>query len=149
MAKKVESYQSNSGRLFLTEENAVRHDAMERLCEIMPEFQMIRTRLEGNLDAMVSALAPMVDLKRRKTTPETTPETTLKPPVAVDHGELAGTCDCSASMSGNGGPHHPTCPSYRPVARRCPYNHPDDTRCPNCNDWENYVHRQPVRAVNG
>lgn len=32
----------------------------------------------------------------------------------IDHGELAGTCDCAASMSGNGPPHHPTCPSYHP-----------------------------------
>lgn len=117
MVEKVESYKSNSGKLFLSEENAVRHDAIERLCEVMPEFQMIRVRLEGQLDAITSAVAPMVDFRRRKTTPETTPKTTPEPPVADE--------------------------------RRCPYNHPDDSRCPNCADWEGYVHRRPVRAVNG
>jgi hypothetical protein len=34
----------------------------------------------------------------------------------ADHGELAGTCDCAALMAGNGPPHAPSCPSYRPPA---------------------------------
>lgn len=135
MVEKVESYKSNSGKLFLSEENAVRHDAIERLCEVMPEFQMIRVRLEGQLDAIASAVAPMVDFRRRKTTPETTPKTTLT--TSATPGQVAEVKQVYIDD--------------QPVAdvRRCPYNHPDDSRCPNCADWEGYVHRRPVRAVNG
>lgn len=38
-----------------------------------------------------------------------------KPPVAVDHGELAGTCDCSAGMNG-ANDHARSCPSYKAAA---------------------------------
>lgn len=37
-------------------------------------------------------------------------------PVAVDHGELAGTCDCSAGMNG-ADDHAITCPSHRENVR--------------------------------
>lgn len=37
------------------------------------------------------------------------------PPVAVDHGELAGTCDCSAGMNG-ANDHARSCPSYKTAA---------------------------------
>lgn len=141
MIKKVESYQASGGKLFLSEENAIRHEVMERLCQVMPEFQMIRVRLEGQLDAIAAAVGPMVAFRARVPSP---------PPVE-DHGELAGTCDCSAGMNG-ASDHARSCPSHKPPVadeRQCPYNHPDDTRCPACADWENYVHRRPVRAVNG
>lgn len=167
MATKVESYKSDSGRLFLTEEAAVRHDAMERIIEAVPELALIRLRIEGNLDAIAQATAPLVSLKA-KNHPETQPKTTLRPsdkprwnacqplqevefttvrarctavqmsdsmvcencnltwdvndpfppackPVAVDHGELAGTCDCSAGMSG-ASDHARSCPSHRVAA---------------------------------
>lgn len=113
MAMKVESYKSNSGRLFLTEEAAVRHDAMELLIEAVPELALIRPRIEANLNAIAEATAQVHSL-RLKNHPEVPAETTLKPPVAVDHGELAGTCDCSAGIGG-ASDHHPTCPSFRPT----------------------------------
>ena len=153
MAMKVESYKSSSGRLFLTEEAAVRHDAMELLIEAVPELALIRPRIEANLNAIAAATAQVHSL-RLKNHPEAPAEnhpevvaTTLrercgavqhsdqmtcagcnltwdvndplppacKPPVAVDHGELAGTCDCAAGMNGDPRHHHRTCPSYRPT----------------------------------
>ena len=78
MATKVESYKSDSGRLFLTEEAAVRHDAMERIIEAVPELALIRLRIEGNLDAIAQATAPLVSLKA-KNHPEAQPKTTLRP----------------------------------------------------------------------
>lgn len=114
MAMKVESYKSNSGKLFLTEEAAVRHDAIEMLIEAVPELALIRPKIEANLNAIAAATAQVHTL-RSKNHPEVRLETTLKPPVAVDHGELAGTCDCSAGMSG-ASDHARSCPSYREAA---------------------------------
>lgn len=65
MVKKVESYKAHDGRLFLSEENAIRHEAVERLCAIIPEFQMVRPRLEGNLDAIATAMGPMLAFRAR------------------------------------------------------------------------------------
>lgn len=56
------------------------------------------------------ALDPVEDYYHRKNVVEPMGR------AGVDHGELAGTCDCAASMPGNSPPHHPSCPSYRPPA---------------------------------
>lgn len=108
MVKKVESFTTYDGKVFLSEEAAVRHESLQRLCEIIPEFQMVRPRIEEQLDAVASAMGPMVAFRARVPS---------KPPIGdpIDHGELAGTCDCSAGMSG-APDHAPSCPSYRPVA---------------------------------
>lgn len=110
MVEKITSFKSKQGRLFLSEEAAVRSEVLENLCEIIPEFQMIRPRLEAQLDAVATAVGPMLDFRRR--VPSKGP---IVDPSAVDHGELAGTCDCSAGMSG-ASDHARSCPSYRPMA---------------------------------
>lgn len=91
MVKKVESYQSASGKLFLSEESAVRHDALERICEVVPELALIRARIEGNLDALAGALEPLVRYHRG----ENHPETTLK-----DHPETTPLSDLRAAAIG-------------------------------------------------
>lgn len=110
MVTKIEGYKAHDGKIFLSEEAAVRHESLERLCQLIPEFQMIRPRLVEQLDAVATAMGPMLDFRRRVPSPGP-----IVDPSAEDHGELAGTCDCSAGMSG--APDHArSCPSYRPVA---------------------------------
>ena len=65
MVKKVESFVAHDGKVFLSEDAAVRHEAVEKLCEIIPEFAMVRTRLEASLDAVAEAMGPIVDYRRR------------------------------------------------------------------------------------
>lgn len=73
MVEKVPAFRSNSGKLFLSEEAAVRSEAIERLCEIIPEFALIRPRIESNLDAISQATASLVSFKARNH-PEPAPE---------------------------------------------------------------------------
>lgn len=73
MVEKVPAFRSNSGKLFLSEEAAVRSEAIERLCEIIPEFALIRPRIESNLDAISQATASLVSFKA-KNHPEPAPE---------------------------------------------------------------------------
>lgn len=129
MVKKVESFVSHDGKIFLNEEAAVRHECLQRLCEIIPEFQMVRPRIEAQLDAVASAMGPMVAYRARVPSkgPIVDPSacTCQRYPTHCandcplhgleDHGELAGTCDCSAGMNG-ASDHARSCPSYRPVA---------------------------------
>lgn len=131
MVTKIEGYKAHDGRIFLSEEAAVRHESLERLCEIIPEFQMIRPRLEAQLDAVATAMGPMLDFRRRVPSPgpivDPSACTCQRYPTHCandcplhgleeeDHGELAGTCDCSAGMNG-ASDHARSCPSYRPVA---------------------------------
>lgn len=127
MVKKVESFVAHDGRIFLSEEAAVRYEAVERLCEVIPEFAMVRPRLEASLDAVASAMGPMVAYRARVpskgpigccvNTPRGQDHHTDCPSHPdYDHAELAGTCDCAAGMNGSPYHHHRTCPSYRPVA---------------------------------
>lgn len=69
MVTKIEGYKAHDGRIFLSEEAAVRHESLERLCKIIPEFQMIRPRLEAQLDAVATAMGPMLDFRRRVPSP--------------------------------------------------------------------------------
>jgi len=131
MVEQVQRYRAQDGREFATEEAALMHEAVERMVEALPELRMIETRLRANLPAFADSLGRLASF-RAKNHPEAPGKTTLKPsqrdrwtacsgtapaPVAVDHGELAGTCDCSAGMNGDRH-HHRTCPSYRPVLPR-------------------------------
>lgn len=147
MIKKVESYQTHGGKLFLSEESAIRHEVMERLCQVMPEFQMIRVRLEGQLDAIAAAVGPMVAFKARVPS-----KPAIVDPLAGNPAEvLRSLAQKTADELGLEVDHEAFDRAAALMAdeRQCPYNHPDDTRCPACADWENYVHRRPVRAVNG
>lgn len=119
MVEKFNGFKSKQGGLFLSE-------VLENLCEIIPEFQMVRPRLEANLDAIAAAVGPMLDFRRRVPSPGpigccvNTPRgqdhhTDCPSHPDYDHGELAGTCDCSAGMNG-ASDHARSCPSYRPVA---------------------------------
>lgn len=69
MVKKIEGYQAHDGKIFLSEEAAVRHESLERLCQLIPEFQMIRPRLAEQLDAVATAMGPMLDFRRRVPSP--------------------------------------------------------------------------------
>ena len=65
MVEKFQGYKSKQGKLFLSEEAAIRSEVLENLCEIIPEFQMIRPRLESHLDAIAGAMGPMVAFRSR------------------------------------------------------------------------------------
>lgn len=65
MVEKVEGYQAKDGRIFLSEENATRYEAVEALVAIIPEFAMVRTRIEANLDAVATAMGPMLAFRSR------------------------------------------------------------------------------------
>lgn len=65
MVEKFQGYKSKQGKLFLNEEAAVRSEVLENLCDIIPEFQMIRPRLEAQLDAVATAVGPMVAYRAR------------------------------------------------------------------------------------
>jgi hypothetical protein len=110
LVEKFNGYKSMQGGLFLTEEAAIRHEVLESLCEIIPEFQMVRPRLEANLRAIAVAVGPMLDYTRR--VPSKGP---IVDPSVVGHGELAGTCDCAAGMNG-ADDHAVSCPSFNPAS---------------------------------
>lgn len=143
MGKKVESYQSDDGKLFKTEEAMLLHEAQIALTEEFPTLKINVPFIMENAER-ISALLELLASYYAKNHPAVVPETTLttlraaceavqksdsmvcmncdqawdmndpfppacKPPVAEDR----GGCDCSASLAGNGGPHHPTCPMWR------------------------------------
>jgi len=111
MVEQVQRYRAQDGREFATEEAALMHEAVERMVEALPELRLIETRLRANLPAFADSLGRLASF-RAKNHPEASGKTTLRPPVAVDHGELAGTCDCSAGPVRNPLHHHRTCPVY-------------------------------------
>lgn len=96
MVKKVESFISHDGKIFLNEEAAVRHECLQRLCEIIPEFQMVRPRIEAQLDAVATAMGPMVAYRAR--VPSKGP--IVDPSVTVS-GPLRPVAEC---------PHYVLCP---------------------------------------
>lgn len=102
MVTKIEGYKAHDGKIFLSEEAAVRHESLERLCQLIPEFQMIRPRLAEHLDAVATAMGPMLDFRRRVPSPG---------PV-VDPSAEEPDCTCGVSMDTPRN-HHRTCPVYR------------------------------------
>lgn len=98
MVKKIEGYQAHDGKVFLSEEAAVRHESLERLCEIIPEFQMVRPRLAEQLDAVAAAMGPMLDFRRRVPS---------KGPIVDPSAE--GPCCVNLPR---GREHHPSCPIH-------------------------------------
>lgn len=96
MVEKIEAFKAHDGKLFLTEESATRYEAVEGLCRIIPEFALVRNRLESSLDAVATAMGPM--LRFRERVPSKGP---------IDE-------DGAALLAGNDGRHHPTCASLAP-----------------------------------
>lgn len=64
MVEPFNGYKSKRGGLYLTREAATREEVLDDLCEIMPEFALIRPRLDSNLRALAIAMGPMLDLVR-------------------------------------------------------------------------------------
>lgn len=100
---------SRTNKLYLDEVGGTKEEVMADLLHILPELTMIRERVWGNLDAIAQAVGPILALNARVPS---------EPEGPIDHGELAGTCDCAAGMNGSPRHHHRTCPSYNPVAIR-------------------------------
>lgn len=115
MATKVESYQSNDGKLFPSELEAVRHEVLTALLKAVPDIKDRWPLISGNVDAIALALQPLATLIEGM--PVSVEENHPEPPVAEttltpDHGELAGLCDCSAGMNGSAD-HAILCPAHR------------------------------------
>lgn len=130
MVKKVESFTTYDGNVFLSEEAAVRHESLQRLCEIIPEFQMVRPRIEEQLDAVASAMGPMVAFRAR--VPSEGPivdPSALQPGEEVDRIYLDGKV-CNPA-----------------TGEPCPYKHPKFTTCPNCQDWKFNRPENPVAGL--
>lgn len=121
MVEKFNGFKSKQGGLFLSEEAAVRSEVLDNLCEIIPEFQLIRPRLEANLNAIASAVGPMVAFRARVPS---------KPPISEDclcsdeqfvenrpakdcpvHGSPDEDCTCGVSMK-TPRHHRRDCPIY-------------------------------------
>jgi hypothetical protein len=64
MVDRFEGYKTKNGKLFLSEEAAIREEVLDDLCEIMPELVLIRPKLDSNLRALATAMGPMLDLVR-------------------------------------------------------------------------------------
>lgn len=151
MGHKVESFQSNDGVLFGSEEAMLIHEATVDLQQEFPNIRFQIPYIVANIDRIAAILAPIHALNVRATADtiiETTraadgsryvsgmkpsaaprfpcpgvlryagPKTVVTPLIREDEvdREDRGGCDCSASMSGNGPPHHPTCPMHRETA---------------------------------
>lgn len=146
MPKKVETYETKDGKFFADQEIAISHEVLLDLFAAVPDLKDRMAIIQNNVGAIADALEPLASFRRNDhplTTPDTTLTTlrerceavqksdsmvcmncdqawdmndpfppACKPPVAEDR----GGCDCSASLSGNSGPHHPSCPMWKPVA---------------------------------
>jgi hypothetical protein len=126
MGTKVESYRADDGTLFATEREMVMHEIGVTLRKEFPALKIQLGAIVHSADRLLEILLPLAGCPP-KNHPQSEAQTTLEPPVAVDHGELAGTCDCSAAMNG-ASDHHPSCPSYSPVTL-LPSNQPRWNSC--------------------
>lgn len=118
MGKKVESYQSDDGKLFPTEEAMLLHEANIALSEEFPALKMSVPVIMTNAKRISALLEPLASYYA-KNHPEPAEKTTLEHRLAdgtrLPDVEVEDTpCDCAALMAGNGGPHHPTCSSLAP-----------------------------------
>lgn len=120
MGKKVESYQSDDGKLFPTEEAMLLHEANIALSEEFPALKMSVPVIMTNAKRISALLEPLASFYA-KNHPEPAAQTTLNRTTAMQRAGLLvdpdredTPCDCAALMAGNGGPHHPTCSSLAP-----------------------------------
>ena len=115
MATKIESYQTTDGKFFPDEISAVRHEVLTDLLAKVPALKDRWTVIESNVETISRALQPLAAILPENH-PEAPAENHPEPPVAVDHGELAGLCDCSAGMNG-ADDHAISCPAHRENVR--------------------------------
>lgn len=110
MPQKVETYQSNDGKLFAIEADAVKHEALVALFEMVPDLKDRINVVEKHVGNMADALYELA-VYRRSEKMLAKHSSLLDGP--ADDNEDPGGCDCAAAMAGNGPPHHPTCPMHR------------------------------------
>ena len=103
MPQKVETYQSEDGTFHATEIAAIRHEVLAALWAAVPDLKDRKLVVEKHIDQIAKILQP---LGSHIPDPEGT---------HAEEPEDRGGCDCAASMAGNGPPHHPSCPMFRPV----------------------------------
>lgn len=135
MGKKVESYQSNDGKLFGNERDMLLHEAEIALTEEFPQLRVSIPVIMKNANRIAEIMAAI-----GSHTPEPEGTHTIVQTTRAEDGshyisgwdELAGTCDCSAGMNG-ASDHAPSCPSFKGTVR-CRYAHPPGSRCPACQD---------------
>lgn len=134
MGKKVESYQSDDGKLFQTEEGMLRHEAETAIREEFPNLKMSLPLIMDNAKR-ISEIMEHLASYYRKNHPALPAHTTLEPsaqpkwdacpknltvagvpipviysdeclhePVAEEPEDVG--CDCGALLAGNGGAEH-------------------------------------------
>ena len=115
MVKKVEMFTASDGRSFVSEESAIRYEAITEAIKVFPEFAMIQPRIEGSITSLALALYPLA-CYMAKTTPEVIGE---NHPEDMDHDALALailSCRFCASTASKGlndlwyVMHQPGCP---------------------------------------
>jgi hypothetical protein len=121
MGKKVESYQSDDGKLFKTEEAMLLHEAQSALTEEFPTLKINVPFIMENAERISALLEPLASYYR-KNHPAATPETTLSRTTAMQRAGLLVDpdsedddygCDCGALLSGNAGSDHLiSCPAH-------------------------------------
>ena len=112
MVKKVEKFQTSSGKVFDNEMIALRVEAVDAMIAAIPELTFIRDKLETHITALSAALEPVVGYLHN-TTLEEDPETTL-----IDQ-DVVFKSTCPACVRGkiNPGPHHRlACPLHQAIA---------------------------------
>lgn len=106
MGKKVESYESDDGRLFKTEREMVLHEIDITVRKEFPALKIGLGAISQNADRLLEILQPLAACPP-KNHPEVPAQTTLGPPVAEEP-----DCTCGVSMNTPRN-HHRTCPVYR------------------------------------
>lgn len=109
MGKQVESWQSDDGKLFSSQEDMVRHEITVALTEEFPQLKVQIPFIMAKADRFAKIMAKMAPFIKKDH-----PSGPGKPP---SEAEDRGGCDCSALLSGNSGPHAPTCPMHRPPSQ--------------------------------
>lgn len=83
MGKKVESYQSDDGKLFLNERDMVLHEIDITVRREFPALKIGLGAIAQNADRLLEILQPLAACPP-KNHPEVPAQTTLGPPVAED-----------------------------------------------------------------
>lgn len=122
MVRETKSYTTKHGRVLLSEEAAIRSEVVEDLIAALPELQMIRPRVEAQLNALAAAMGPIVDFRRRVPSKGPVGECCVDTPVGQDHHpdcpSYQPECDCGVSLNTPRN-HHRTCPVYQQYLYQC------------------------------
>lgn len=83
MGKKVESYESDDGKLFRTEREMVLHEIDITVRKEFPALKIGLGAISQNADRLLEILQPLAGLQPENH-PEVPAQTTLEPPVAEE-----------------------------------------------------------------